>query len=44
MAKKTEIFKLVDGLKPSAKAPKMFGLWSQALQVAWLRQNQRSAK
>jgi hypothetical protein len=39
--KGSEIKRLVAGLKPRAKVPKGFGLWSPTMILAWLKQNQK---
>jgi hypothetical protein len=39
-----ELERLIINLNPKAKLPRRFELWSEPLQVAWLRQNQRTPK
>lgn len=34
---------LADNLKPSAKLPRGFGLWSDKMQRAWMASNQKKA-
>ena len=36
-----EIGKLVENINPKAKLPRHFDLWSETMQIAWLRQNQK---
>lgn len=39
-----EIDLLASTVDPKAKVPKGFGLWSDKMILAWLRQNQRKEK
>ncbi len=44
MTNQAEFDRLCDNVKPKAKLPRAFHLWSRAMQVLWLKQNQKPVK
>ena len=43
-SKKEEMARLMKGVSPKARVPGSIGLWSEAMVLAWLRQNQRKPR